>query len=422
MTGFRGRMVALAALIAALAVAILVVVSAVVVDRVTDADALALARTRAQAVTASVAVQGGRVVLTENGNEVLDAVAWLYADGSLIDGQVPADLVAPVHDLASVTHAVSTTVAGNLLYAEPLAIQGHHVVAVVRVDLAPYVTSERHALVMSAVLGALTIVLAGGVAFVVVGRAMRVVHRMAAMAEDWGEHEPGRRFGVGQPNDEFGELAGTLDHLLDRVEHALLDERRLTDEIAHELRTPMTALRGEAQLAQLADAEVDPAVVLHEIDRLDTAVTTLLNVARQRMDGTAHCDLRAALTHTIAGRAIDLACPSIAVAASNEVVTSIASPLLDNALQHARSSVRVQVRVEPGRAVVDVIDDGAGFSTDEVGRVFEPGVTGGTGHGLGLALVRRIASAAGVDVRAIADGRGVVRVTFPTPHSASQSG
>lgn len=417
-TGFRGRVVALAVLIATAVVAVLVVVSHVLLSRVTDADANALAHTRAEAVAANVAVRGDRVVLVESGNEALDTVAWVYADGHLVDGIVPDSVLDRVEVLAGSGQSQTTTVGRYLLHAQPVRLEGHRVVAVVRVDLTPYETSEQRSLAMALMLGGVSILLAGVVAYLMVGRALRVVHDMAALADDWGDHEPGRRFDLGAPRDEFGELGRTLDRLLDRIDKALADERRLTDEIAHELRTPLTALRGEAQLAQLSGHHVAPESVLTEVDRLNTAITTILGAARTRIDGGTRCDLGAAARQAIAGRSIELAIPAdVDVAVPTGLVVAVLSPLLENGLRHARSRVWVTARIQPQDIVIDVLDDGPGFDPAEVDRVFEAGVTSGNGHGLGLAVVRRLAASAGVAVRAIADGHGRVEVTFPTPEA-----
>jgi len=416
--GFRGRVVALAVVIATAVVAVLVVVSHVLLSRVTDADANALAHTRAEAVAANATVRSGHVVLTESSNEALDTVSWVYADGHLIDGIVPDSVLDRVKALAGSGQSQTTTVGSYLLYAQPIPLERHRVVAVVRVDLTPYETSEQRSLAMSLMLGGISILLAGVFAYLVVGRALRVVHEMAALADDWGDHEPGRRFNLGVPRDEFGELGRTLDRLLDRIDNALAEERRLTDEIAHELRTPLTVLRGEAQLAQLSGHHLAPESVLTEVNRLNTAVTTILSVARTRSDGGTRCDLKAAVRQAIAGRSIELAIPtSVDVAVATELVVAVLSPLLENGLRHASSRVWVTARIQPQGVVIDVLDDGPGFDPAEVDRVFEAGVTSGNGHGLGLAVVRRLAASAGVAVRAIADGHGRVEVTFPTPEA-----
>ncbi|MEV6055877.1 HAMP domain-containing sensor histidine kinase [Streptomyces sp. NPDC052107] len=419
-TGFRRSVVALTVLIATAVVAILVVVSHVLLSRVTDADARDLARTRAEAVAANVTAKGGRVVLTENSSEALDEVAWVYADGRLIDGNVPPSVVDRVEKLADSGRSQTASVGDYLLYTREVPIDGHHVMVIVRVDLTPYETSEQRSLTLSLILGGLAILLAGGVAHLVVRRALRVVHEMAALADDWGHHEPGRRFNLGVPRDEFGELGRTLDHLLERVDNALADERRLTDEIAHELRTPLTVLRAEAQLAQLSGEPVPPEAVLSEVDRLDAAITTILRAARARTDEGTRCDLRSAARQAIAGRAVEVAFPAKAeVAVAADVAVSLLSPLLENGLRHARSRVWITARVQGEAIVVDVLDDGPGFDPAEVDRVFEAGVTGGGGYGLGLPVVRRIAASAGVEVRAIADGRGHVEVTLPAARAAT---
>ncbi|MFE3852741.1 sensor histidine kinase [Streptomyces griseorubiginosus] len=413
-TGFRRSVVALTVLIATAVVAVLVVVSHVLLSRVTDADAHDLARTRAEAVAANVTAKDGRVVLTENGSEALDEVAWVYADGRLIDGNVPASVVGRVEELVGSGRSQTATVGDSLLYARTVPVDDHHVMVVVRVDLTPYETSEQRSLTLSLILGGLTIVLAGVVAHLVVRRALRVVHEMAALADDWGHHEPGRRFNLGIPRDEFGELGQTLDRLLERVDNALADERRLTDEIAHELRTPLTVLRGEAQLAQLSGEPVPPKAVLSEVDRLDAAITTILRAARARTDEGTRCDLRTAARQAIAGRAVEVDVPAkTEVAVAPDVAVSLLAPLLENGLRHARTRVWITARTQGAAVVVDVLDDGPGFDPADVERVFEAGVTGGDGFGLGLPVVRRIAASAGAEVRAIADGRGHVEVTLP---------
>ncbi|MFC1437697.1 HAMP domain-containing sensor histidine kinase [Streptacidiphilus sp. N1-10] len=419
-TSFRSRVVALTVLVATTVVAVLVVLSHVLLSRVTDADAHAMARTRAEAAAANIAVEGGRVVMTENGSEALDSVAWVYADGQLVDGFVPTALLDQVQALSGSPAERTAVVQGHLLLARPVPTAGHRTTVVVGVDLMPYETSERHSLTASLILGALAVLLAALVADFAVRRSLRVVHEMAALADDWGDHEPGRRFDLGVPRDEFGELGGTLDRLLDRIDHVLEEERRLSDEIAHELRTPLTVLRGEAQLAQLSGQQLPPGAVLREVERLNSAITTILGAARRRVGGGDRCDLAAAARAVIAGRGVELdVAAGVEVAVPAEVVTAVLAPLLDNGLRHARARVRVTARTEAGVVLAEVLDDGPGFAAEEVERVFEAGVSAGTGHGLGLAVARRVAASAGVEIRAVAVGHGRVEVLFPAPRAAT---
>jgi signal transduction histidine kinase len=410
LTGFRGRIVSLAVLTATLVVAVLVVLSHVLLTRATDADTRTLARTRAEGVAATVEVVDGKIQLVEGTGDAFDTVTWVYADGRLVDGALHEPTADLVERLGQTGTADFVTTQHDLLYGAPLPVEGHHVTVVVMVDLTPYESSEQRSLVMSLILGALAIALAGVIAYVGVSRALRVVRRMSTLADEWGDHDPGRRFRMGPPRDEFGDLAQTFDRMLDRVSDTLADERRLTDEIAHELRTPMAVLRGEAQLAELAGTQVDPQLVLTETDRLSTAVTTLLDAARTRLPHEASCRLKDVLQEFVA----DINLPSdLEVAVPADVVTALLAPLLDNAARHAQSNVFLTAETAAEHVFVNVLDDGPGFREDELDRVFTPGHSRTAGHGLGLAVVRRIATAAGVGVRAIADGRGHVEVSFP---------
>ena len=414
LTGLRARIVSLAVLTATLVVAVLVVLSHVLLTRATEADTRTLARTRAEAVAATVQTDNGTVRLVEGTGDAFDAVAWVFADGRLIDGVRHSTVAEVVDQLGTAGRDEFRTTSRYLLYAVPLPVQGHRVTIVVTVDLAPYEHSEQRSMMMSLVLGALAIVLAGFVAYLGVSRALRVVHLMSALADEWGDHDPGRRFGLGPARDELGELAKTFDRLLDRVSDTIADERRLTDEIAHELRTPMSVLRGEAQLAELSGTQVDPQLVLAETDRLSTAVSTILDAARSRMRGEASCRLAAVLRQVSEGREVQIDTPAdIEVAVPASVVAAVLAPLLDNATRHAKTTVSLQAEEAGDSVLVHVLDDGPGFPPDDLERVFAPGHSGTDGHGLGLAVVRRIATATGLGVRAVADGSGHVEVRFP---------
>ncbi|TDW22636.1 sensor histidine kinase [Kribbella kalugense] len=407
LTGFRGRIVSLAVLTATLVVAVLVILSHVLLSRATEADTRTLARTRAEAVAATVEEVNGKIRLVEGTGDAFDTVAWVYADGRLVDGVLHPTTAAIVDRLGKTGRNQFVTTGRSLLYAEPV----HGATVVVTVDLTPYESSEQRSLLMSLVLGALAIVVSGGVTYLGVSRALRVVHRMSALADEWGDHDPDRRFGLGPPRDEFGELAQTFDRLLDRVSDTIADERRLTDEIAHELRTPLTVLRGEAQLAELSGDQVDPQLVLAETDRLSNAAGTILDAARSRMYGEASCRLSAALRQLGAAQ-LDQP-EEVEVAVPADVVAAVLTPLLDNATRHARTTVSLQVEASGKSVFVHVLDDGPGFEPDELESAFAPGHSGSDGHGLGLAVVRRIAAATGLGVRAVADGRGHVEVRFP---------
>jgi signal transduction histidine kinase len=284
---------------------------------------------------------------------------------------------------------------------------------VATVDLTPYERAEQRSLWITIAFGVLAVLLAGVVAQQVGRYALAAVHRMSARADEWQEHDPEHRFGLGEPVDEITELGRTLDRLLDRIGTALASERRLTDEIAHELRTPLTAIRAEAQLAQLGGESAEAIVAA--TDRLEASIKTLLDAARARDLGESGCDLVAALEPMVRGvGAFEAPSGPLPVRAGVELVRGLVGPLLDNARGHARGELAVRVSSSSATEVtVQVVDDGPGVSAEQAAWIFEPGRSGRGGTGLGLAVVRRLAASAQAEVRAVPGDHGVFELTLP---------
>lgn len=412
----RGRLVAGTVLVALVVVAVLVALSQFFLSRATDNDSRELARTRAEGVAATVRSQGGRLVVLEGVTDVLDRTAWVFDDrGNLLDGSLPADLVAPSTTLARTGRTAYRTSGNRLLYAEPIAVGGQHAVVVATVDLMAFERSESRTLWAMIALGAVTVALAGVLAREVARRSLAVVRRMSLSADAWQEHDLGRRFELGPPRDEIGALGQTLDRMLDRIATVLAAERRLTDEIAHELRNPLMVVRGEAQLAELSGDGVRPpaaAAIIEAADRMEGAIRTLLDAARARDLGEGRCALAPAVRRS-AGPGVAIEVPDLFVAVPEELLRAVLGPLFDNARRHAHSSVTVHAEVSGRLVEVRILDDGPGIRADDVEAVFQPGWSRGAGHGLGLAVVRRLARAAGLDVRAVGAGHGELVVVLP---------
>ena len=138
------------------------------------------------------------------------------------------------------------------LRAEPARTGGERIGTVVvgRVARGPYEHTEHLALHRAcSLLDACILALGVLVARRVVGKALQPVADMTAQAADWSEHDLDRRFDLGPPRDELTALSATLDRLLARIESSLRHEQRFSAEMAHELRTPLSVVRGEAELA-----------------------------------------------------------------------------------------------------------------------------------------------------------------------------
>ena len=416
----RGRMVAVTVVIAALVVTALVVLLQMVLDRASQHDALSLATARADGVGATIRMHDGRPSVVESATDELDRTAWVYdARGHLLDGRLPRRLDAPAQALALAGANRSLVRGDDLLLSQPVRVAGSTVAVVVAtVDLTPYENAEGRSLWITIALGVLTVVLAGAVAQQVGRYALAAVHEMSARADEWQEHDLDHRFALGRPVDEITELGRTLDRLLDRISGALSAERRLTDEIAHELRTPLTAVRAEAQLLGLtgdAESRVAAARIVEGVDRLEASIRTLLDAARARDLGEGGCDVVTSLAPLLPDGRVRAPSEGVWVAAGGELVRALVGPLVDNARAHARS--RVEVRVERAgaeRVRVLVLDDGPGVAEEEAERVFEPGRSGRGGTGLGLAVVRRLATSANAQVRAVPGDHGRFEVTLPT--------
>lgn len=394
-----------------------------------------LLRARADAAAATVQVRQGELSVLDPPVDSLDQNLWIFdATGSLIDGPaLMAPLRSAIRQIGVSTGDFGAAVtSGYRIYARPVRVdEGTPVAAVVvaAVDLSPYESAERRGLVVSLVLGLLIVVGAGTAAWASAGFSLRQVHRMAASAEDWREHDLSRRFHLGPPVDELSELGLTLDRMLDRIAQALRSERRLTDEVAHELRTPLAAIRSEAQLAltQTPGSAATRAAldtIVAATDRMNDAIQTMLDAARSTHSLSERCRVVDVLEDCRAGApagdgvslAVSVAAPDamLLIAAPQTVVVATVAPLLANAMRHAVSHVSLVAMREAERVLVTVGDDGPGVPADRREEIFEPGYTTQLdGAGLGLALARRLATSIGAEVRAEAAGHGAFTLDLP---------
>lgn len=119
------------------------------------------------------------------------------------------------------------------------------------------------------------------ISYIVAGQILRPIRQMRAAAEEIGEDDLARRIPV-SGRDDIAELAVTVNTMLDRVERAFAAQRRFVDDASHELRTPVSIIRG-----QLEVLPEDPqgrreaiAIATDELDRMSRTVTDLLSLAQ----------------------------------------------------------------------------------------------------------------------------------------------
>lgn len=237
-----------------------------------------------------------------------------------------------------------------------------------------------------------------------------------------------RRLPQSGRNDEFDRLVATVNLMLGRLEELMRAQRQVTDDIAHDLRSPLQRLRQRLEQAAAMAGDDEAAETLNAaIAELDTVLETfaaLLRIAHAEAGAAVHLPLDlSALVATVAeaygpvveeaGRRfmVDIA-PGIGVNGDPALLQRMIGNLLDNAVSHGNGDVRVALASGP---VLTVSDDGPGIPPDARQAVLRRFVRldrsrGTPGTGLGLALVAAAAHAHGGRVDLLAahsDGTGL---------------
>jgi signal transduction histidine kinase len=238
-----------------------------------------------------------------------------------------------------------------------------------------------------------------------------------------------------RPNDypEFASLAGSINDMAQSLEDSRARERHLLLAVSHDLRTPLTSIRGFAEAIQdgaIDDTNQAADVIIAEARRLERLVGDLLDLtkleARQMSISLRPTDAAEVASTTAEGFRpaaaknglqilINLAGdqngdrpPAASVAADPDRLAQLLANLIENAITYAKTVVAVGVTSYPaaGVCLITVDDDGPGIAEADLTRVFERfyradrGPNRRLGSGLGLAIVAELATAMGGSVRA----------------------
>ncbi|WP_168214221.1 sensor histidine kinase [Prauserella flavalba] len=422
---------------------------------ITEALTYRLSDLQPIAATATPVLSG---VSRDTGQQVLDLTGHLVAASPEVPEPLltPAELASAQRGRVLVDHAAAGMLDGPVRIGAAPTGDGSRI-AVVAVTL-----SDRDAAVadlrQELLIGLPLALLASAVgAYLLAAAALRPVERMRARAAAITAEAPDQRLPVPAARDEISRLGITFNDLLDRLHAALERERQFVADASHDLRTPLSLLTTELELAlrrPRTARELTAALgsALEETGRLSRLAQDLLLLARTDQASIDHVgitsrspevvEVRPVIESVIARyrtstgeREVILdSAPGLSVRTDADDLDRAMANLIDNAVQHGRPPIIITVQPaattrSQGTMTVEVRDHGPGFDPDFLPRAFDrftraddARTRGGTG--LGLAIVAALARRNGGRVTATnhPDGGTTVTLTLraaPTPIPAS---
>jgi signal transduction histidine kinase len=255
----------------------------------------------------------------------------------------------------------------------------------------------------------------------------QVIKPLWEMAENIvhiGSTDLNRRLSITGRNDEFGILAQEFNQMLDRIRTLVGEMREMTDNIAHDLRSPITRIRGAAEITlttgiSLDEYKVMAANTIEECDNVLNIINTMLyiskteagvdNIEKKEVDISGIIRNACELFQPIADdKSITIVCnvpDECCVLGNVHMLQRMVANLLDNALKYtpAGGKVEISIKGDEKRILISFADNGIGISKDDIIHIFKrfyrcdksrskPGI------GLGLSLTRAIAKSHGGDV------------------------
>ncbi|WP_298243297.1 HAMP domain-containing sensor histidine kinase [uncultured Bradyrhizobium sp.] len=294
-------------------------------------------------------------------------------------------------------------------------------------------------LAMAAV-AVLLLVLAGLAAVLVTRRTVGRIEEINATSRAIMLSGLDQRIPLRGSNDEWDRVAENLNQMLDRIETLMGEVKQVSDNVAHDLRTPLTRMRGRLEKAYHAprNSEADAALIGDTIADLDAVLGMFASITRiSEIETRARTGAFRALNLTeIAGEVVELYDAAaeevatrlslagdrqVAITGDRDLLFDAIANLVDNAIKHGRpgGKVTVSCRHSGDSAVIAIADDGPGIAADQHDYVFrrfyrleQSRYT--PGNGLGLSLVAAVARLHGAEITLRDNAPGLtIELSFP---------
>ena len=281
----------------------------------------------------------------------------------------------------------------------------------------------------------LILMLAAAASVSVTRRTVGRIESINATSRSIMESGLGRRIPLRGTQDEWDHLAQNLNSMLERIEGLMAEVKQVSENVAHDLRTPLTRIRGRLEKAGIdkSGADHDPSMISETIADLDDVLRMFSSLTRisqvEATDrkvafrtvnlveiATGVAELFDAAAESKGGRVEVIGDRSVRISADRDLLFDAISNLVDNAIKHGREGCIVIVSVEQkdSEAVLSISDDGPGIPPDEFEHVFKrfyrlERSRSMPGNGLGLSLVAAVARLHGARI-ALSDNRPGLKV------------
>ncbi len=249
--------------------------------------------------------------------------------------------------------------------------------------------------------------------------ALLPIEELCRTAETIGEGKDlSLRIPTGHTQGELRQLADTFNHMFARLERAFERERQFTSDASHELRTPVSVIRSQAEYALLPDSEPEEKkegleIILKQAEGMSRLLSRLLLLARsdsartrpakEKFDISALAlDVLEEMQNRTKERRTEFAadiCPGLFICGDRESTARVFCNLLENAVQYGKENGRIILRVFPEQGMVNcqVEDNGVGIEPEHLDNIWNRFYRADTAHGsgngnsgLGLAIVKSI--------------------------------